>query len=118
LRGFTANPQLEVRHFFLHPRQIALGEAIQFSFELHATCDTEQSLVIDYVLHFRKASGKQAPKVFKLTEKILAPDTPIRIQKRHTIKAITTRAYYPGTQRLEIQINGQAMGSHAFELIF
>ena len=116
LLGFSAGPRVELKQFSLSPRAISLGEHIDFSFELHELAGHEQALVIDYVLHFMKANGRQAPKVFKLREKVLMPGAVISIQKRHVIRPITTRAYYPGTQRLEIQVNGQAMGSLTFEL--
>jgi len=38
------------------------------------------------------------------------------VQKSHTIKPITTRRYYPGAHRLEIQVNGQIVGGGGFEL--
>lgn len=116
LLGFTEDPELELRQFTLQPRQISLGEAIEFSFELTSLAAIDQSLVIDYVLYFVKTNGKQAPKVFKLKEKVIGPGETLAIRKRHAIKAITTRAYYAGTQRLEIQVNGQAIGALEFEL--
>ena len=38
------------------------------------------------------------------------------LSKRHSMKAVTTRRYHPGTHRVEIRINGRTMAEAAFEL--
>ncbi|MES2857324.1 MAG: hypothetical protein V4692_15750, partial [Bdellovibrionota bacterium] len=35
----------------------------------------------------------------------------LRITKKHHVKQITTRKYYPGKQKLDIQVNGVSQGS-------
>jgi hypothetical protein len=66
--------------------------------------------------HFVKANGKTSGKVFKLKTAVLPPNQSLTIQKSHPIRPITTRKYYPGTHRVQIQVNGQIVGERSFEL--
>jgi hypothetical protein len=73
--------------------------------------------VVDYVLHLIRANGKQTQKVFKLAKKTLAPGEVIQLTRRYSFEPITTRRYYPGEHAIQIQINGVASESVAFELL-
>jgi hypothetical protein len=57
-----------------------------------------------------KANGTQTPKVFKLNQKIIQPGERIRITRKHGIKPISTRKYYPGIQTFQPQVNGKVFG--------
>ena len=105
-----------VKELTLERNTVRLGEKLSFSFVVESVSDAPQNLVIDYVLHFRKANGKQSPKVFKLTKKTLQPGEKLRIQRQHRFALITTRVYYPGEQAIEIQINGQRYEHATFVL--
>ncbi len=110
-------PQVALREFVVSPNPLHLGDKLNLSFTLQNTADCEQNLVIDFVIHFVKANGQTSGKVFKLKTAVLAPNQAITIQKNHPIKPITTRTYYPGTQLVEIQVNGQRIGDRSFELV-
>jgi hypothetical protein len=53
-----------------------------------------------------KANKSTAPKVFKLKAFDLAKNAKLQIKKQHHLKKVTTRRFYPGIHRLEIQVNG------------
>jgi 3-methyladenine DNA glycosylase AlkC len=110
LLGFSSQPQISVSAIRLEPAEITLGEEVLFSFEITSTGEEEQLLMIDYQVNFMKANGTQAPKVFKLSQKTLGPGESLRIQRKHTIKPITTRKYYAGIQTFQPQINGKLFG--------
>lgn len=114
--GF-GSPQVALQDFRLSPQMFHLGEKLNLAFTLQNTADVEQNLVIDFVIHFVKANGKTSGKVFKLKTAVLPPDQSLTIQKNHPIRPITTRKYYPGTHRVEIQVNGQIVGERSFELL-
>lgn len=116
LLGFTSSPRLKAPRLWLHSPQIALGDRLEFDLNVTSDCDEEQSLVIDYAIHFLKSNGKQNPKVFKWKNVTLPPRGQLTLSKAHTIKAITTRRYYSGPQRLEILINGNALTQAEFDL--
>ena len=106
LLGFSNQPEITVTNLKLEPDQINLGEEAIFSFEIRSTGKKEQPLMIDYLVHFMKANGQQAPKVFKLSQKTILPGQTIAIRRKHGIKPISTRTYYPGIQTFQPQING------------
>lgn len=109
--------QVELTNFSLTPAVLQLGEKLTLAFALHNPTDTEQNVVIDFVIHFVKANGQTSGKVFKLKTAVLTPHDSLTIEKSHPIRPITTRTYYPGTHRAEIQVNGQRLGERSFELI-
>jgi len=98
-------------------RQVIFGEALEFSFRLRNDGPKAADFMVDFVVYFRKANGKLAPKVFKLASKRLKAGEELALGKKHPIKPITTRAYYGGMQRLALQVNGIETAARDFELI-
>jgi hypothetical protein len=73
--------------------------------------------MIDYIIHYMKANGRQKPKVFKAAKKTLAPGETITVQQGRSFEKINTRPYYAGQHSLEIQINGKRYAWADFDLI-
>ena len=107
LLGFSSNPKIEIKNISLKPQEINLGEKLVFSFEIISTGAEDQKLMIDYIVHFMRANGKQNPKVFKLSQKTIKPGELIKITKKHGFIPISTRKYYPGKQTFQPQVNGK-----------
>ncbi len=99
------------------PTVVNFGESVCIEFELQSESEEAQDLIVDYVIHFVKANGRTAPKVFKLRNVSLDGRQHIHIRKQHLLKPITTRRYYPGLHRVEVQVNGQVLGEVTFELV-
>lgn len=116
LLGFSSTPKIKVENISLEPGKIKLGEEVIFSFEIQSTSDQEELLMIDYLVHFMKKNGVQSPKVFKLTHKTIKPGQRIKITRKHGIKPISTRTYYPGEQTFQPQVNGQVFDKVEVEL--
>jgi 3-methyladenine DNA glycosylase AlkC len=116
LLGFAA-PQISLRDFAIEPAAIPVGEAVTLQFTLRNEADTAQKLVIDYIVHLVRANGATNGKVFKLKTAVIPPHATLTIQKNHAVKPVTTRRYYPGHHRVEIQVNGQILGESQFELV-
>lgn len=114
--GFGA-PQVELRELALSPQRLIFGGELRFSFRLQSASAEEQPLMIDYVMRFVKANGRRTPKVFKLKQATLAPQASLSISKAHAIRPVSSRRYYAGMQRLEIQVNGRIVGGADFELV-
>jgi len=115
--GFKSPPQITVSDIKLSNTRIQFGETLQFEAEITSTTNTPQQLLVDYVIHHLKANGTRTPKVFKLTQKELAPSEALHISKSHALKPISTRKYYAGTHAIELKINGQDYGLTEFELV-
>ena len=100
----------------LTPR-VEFGDALKFVATFRSTSDTSQQLVIDYVVHFRKANGQLVGKVFKWKKVTLGPQELRSDARSHGIRPITTRRYYAGEQGLSLRINGTDFGDATFDLL-
>ncbi|MGP4012766.1 DNA alkylation repair protein [Streptomyces sp. 4N124] len=116
LMGFEPAAHVTVTGVELSGTRVRVGEELVFTFELENTGDTPAKLAIDYVIHYQKANGRTAPKVFKLTTKTLGAGERLAISRRHSFRKITTRVFHPGRHALELQINGVAQGQTEFDL--
>lgn len=96
---------------------VEFDTALQFSLKLNSSSQQSQSLMIDYIIHHQKANGKTSPKVFKWSTKNIAANGELSLSKKHPIKKITTRAYYPGLHRIEIMVNGESVAIADFQLL-
>ena len=70
---------------------------------------------MDFALHLLHKNGQRGRKVFKWRN-LTAPAGPLELSKRHPIKAVTVRSYYPGVQSVELLINGRSVQTVDFEL--
>lgn len=116
LVGVNFGADVELDEFTLKNKTIGLNESLELTVQLHSTSLQPQNIVLDYIIHFMKAKGKTAPKVFKLRSFTLPAQGVIRIDKKHLIKKITTRQYYKGTQYIEIQVNGKVLDKQMWTL--
>lgn len=98
------------------PSAIAIGEHVTLTLALHSTARTAQQLAVDYAVHFVKADGSASPKVFKGWTLTLAGGESRTLTKRHSMKRITTRRYYPGRHVVAVQVNGVVVAEVAFTL--
>ncbi len=113
--GYGA-PAVTLLSFSVLTPEVVLGGALEFEFTLSSDTDVEQALMIDYVVHHMRANGKTTPKVFKWKTTTLAGGASTTATRRHVMRPITTRRYYPGTHRAELQVNGQILGGAEFAL--
>lgn len=107
---------VQVRRFTVSPEKIKLGDSIELLAELTAKGKKPLPLVIDYVIHYARASGKASAKVFKWTTAELSPGKPLVLKKRQTIRDFTTRKHHAGLHRIELQINGRRLAEASFML--
>lgn len=98
------------------PNPLPFGQKLQIAFTLENESDAEQPVIVDYVVHFVKMRGGRAAKVFKLRTFVLNGREQRSLQKQHAFVEITTRRYYPGWHRVDIQVNGQILAGAEFEL--
>ncbi|MBB5441220.1 3-methyladenine DNA glycosylase AlkC [Pedobacter sp. AK017] len=115
--NFEKDVQLHIDNFNISSHHVQLGEGLQIGFAVKSLKDTSQKLVIDYAVHYVKASGEKSKKVFKLKELTLLPGQITQISKRQLFKDMTTRKHYAGTHAIDIIINGKVFGSIEFDLI-
>jgi len=114
LLGFT-QPKVIVKTI-LAKKQLLVGETQSFTVTITNESDVSQSLLVHYLIHFKKANGSLSPKVFLLGKKTLSPNETITLTKSHTLKPMTTRVLHSGEHCLELKINGTSFGRHTFLL--
>jgi 3-methyladenine DNA glycosylase AlkC len=116
LLGYARNARVKVERLVVSPGRVKVGDSVTFRFQVRSRAATAQALMIDYVMHHRKANGATRPKVFKLTAKVLKAGETLAVEKRHSFRPIGIRPYYPGGHAVEIQINGRVHARAEFAL--
>ncbi|OWV85207.1 DNA alkylation repair protein [Rhizobium sp. N122] len=111
--GAAASLACELR---LQHAEVMFGEGLDFQIRVTNAGETAQSLMIDYAIHHMKSDGSLSPKVFKFKTIALAPGQSQSIERRHAMRPITTRRYYPGEHRIAILVNGAEIASESFLL--
>ncbi|MGA2969457.1 MAG: DNA alkylation repair protein [Acidimicrobiales bacterium] len=106
LLGFSSADDISIGAPSLASHVVSLGGELVFEGVIVNEGSHAARLVIDYVVHYQKANGTQAPKVFKLSAKTLQPGERLTVQKRHSFKPISTRKHYAGLHSLGLQVNG------------
>ncbi|MBZ8139381.1 DNA alkylation repair protein [Rubrivivax gelatinosus] len=110
-RAFDGNAAL-----VLAPTRLAVGDTLALSLTLASRASTPQRLVVDYRVHHVKADGRRTAKVFKGWKLELAPGASVTLARRHSMKPVTTRRYFAGAHRVDIQVNGSVVAGAEFEL--
>jgi len=116
LMGFTG-AQFEVDGPTIASLEVPLGDAVRFTAHVTNTCPETARAAIDFVLHFRKARGALAPKVFKVGSRTIEPGETVDIAKSYSFRPRTTRTFNPGEHVIELQVNGRTFGRGAFRLV-
>lgn len=117
LLGYGDVPGVSVDGPHLAITELREGDELPFSFTVTNGGAADAALAIDYVVHYRKANGTLAPKVFKLATRTLAPGESESFARVRSFKPITTRRHHAGPHAIEIQVNGRRHGRAEFELL-
>jgi 3-methyladenine DNA glycosylase AlkC len=112
--GYETSAKVSLKKLKVHSDVVKVGGHLEFSFELHSP--TAANVMIDYIIHHKKAHGHTTPKVFKLTSKKMKAKEKLHLIKKHSFKLVTTRVYYPGEHVIEIMVNGKKLGKVPFQL--
>ena len=96
--------------------RVTLGGELGLQLALRSTAAQPQRLAIDYAVHHVKANGTLSPKVFKGWVIELGPREERLLEKRHSLKPVTTRRYHAGAHKVDVRINGQVVAEAGFEL--
>jgi 3-methyladenine DNA glycosylase AlkC len=104
--GFASKPKVRVDNAKLVPKTVKIGETLRFSFDLIGASAKTQTLLVDYAVHFVKANGTTAPKVFKLSSVTLPPKGTVSLRSSVSFRQLTTRKHYAGLHEVELSING------------
>lgn len=115
--GTADAKNIEVEELILSKNRLKIGGEFTFSFHVHNTNKTEQTLRLEYIVHFMKSNGNQSPKIFKISEAVFSSNSKKQFVRKHKFDDLTTRKHYSGTHKLTIVVNGEAKQFVEFELL-
>jgi len=123
-----AHPEALTLFGFLPPNDIGIkdfwcDESVVFGGTLHFSCEIKHQqatplnkLRVEFAIDFMKKNGKQARKIFQLSEAFIAVPSK-KIHKKFSFKQISTRQYYAGKHAVAILINGVELAKSDFTLL-
>ena len=103
--GVGSRPKIDITDIDI-PRRVRIGDKAQIFFTLTSCSKQVQTLEVDFAVHFVKANGTTAAKIFKLRKLTLAGRESVRLSRTISFAPMTTRTPYPGCHVIEAQING------------
>ena len=99
--GFGRAAKVSIENIKITPSRPRIGERIVIAFQLTSTASRRQGLLVDCRIHYVKANGSTAAKVFKLKRVDLGPGEAIILKKSISLADMTTRRHYPGNTMLK-----------------
>jgi 3-methyladenine DNA glycosylase AlkC len=121
LFGFVANNDIEIVNFNVD-KAVAMGEFLNFSFSIvnKKTNNIKINkalgkLRIEYFIYFKRLNNKISKKIFHISQNEIKQNTK-QINKKHSFKPISTRAYYKGKHKISIVVNGIELKEKEFLL--
>ncbi len=115
--GFGDATNVLIKDPAITPENAVIGGKVKIVFSVSNNGTQDRDLLINFRVHFVKASGKASPKVFKLKTVTLAPGETLRLAKSISLAEMTTRKHYPGTHKVEVILNGATRELGAFEVV-
>lgn len=97
--------------------KVKIGEAVEFCFDLSNNNKQKTKIRLEYGIYYQKSNGTLAKKIYKISEKEYAENSVTPIIRKHSFRAITTRAFYSGLHQITIIVNGNEFDRLNFELI-
>lgn len=107
-------PELADVTLLLERANIKIGDNLRLTATMTSLKD--QSLMIDYAIHYMKSNGEHSPKVFKLSVKKVKNGEYLEVASKVSFKQMTTRKHYKGTHFAQLIINGYKIHKKEFML--
>ena len=107
---------LDVRAARVVPARARIGDKVRIEAELHNPTPQAQRVLADIKVHYVKAHGGAAPKVFKLQTLDIPPGATVSVGKTLSLQQMTTRTHYPGAHQVELVLNGRPQPLGQFQL--
>lgn len=117
LLGYGRAAALSVRSARIAPRRVVAGGSIAIAFEVVNAAARAQKVLADFSVHFVKANGRTAPKVFKLKTVTLKPGETVAFGKSVSLRQMTTRTHHPGRHAVHALVNGVSHRIGHFDVI-
>jgi 3-methyladenine DNA glycosylase AlkC len=116
LLGYGQTPRVSIEGVGFMPKRVRIGGRVAMTFGLRSTSTRPQQLLVDVAVHFVKARGVNAPKVFKLGRMTLGPHERIDLKTTFSLLVHTTRVPRPGRHDVDVIVNGCAVRAGSFDV--
>jgi 3-methyladenine DNA glycosylase AlkC len=107
---------LTVEEWSINGHAVRLGEGLAFRAVLRSDAVEHQSLAINYIVHFIKASGRRKPKVFRMPDKVLEAGKRLELTRTHVFRDCRNQTFRSGLHRIELSVNGVVVAGTDFVL--
>lgn len=115
--GFGSDSPVQLQTVTIEPAEVHIGESVRFTADFNNPSSSQGEALVDFVVHFVKASGALSPKVFKGGERSVPAGGSTRVSKLVSVAQHSTRTHYPGVHRVDIQINGTTHPGGEFVIV-
>jgi 3-methyladenine DNA glycosylase AlkC len=116
LLGYGKKAGVSVEKVVIAPRRIPIGGRVTVEFALRSTSSSTQDVLVDLAVHFVKAGGRAAPKVFKVARVSLPPRGRVALRKTLSLAVHTTRVPRQGVHHVHVVVNGEARRAGSFDV--
>lgn len=106
LLGYGKKAAVAIEGVRTVPARVAIGGSVTVRFVVASTSRSKQELLIDLGVHFVKAGGKAARKVFKVKRVVLGAGEKVELAKSISLAIHTTRTPRPGRHLVDVIVNG------------
>lgn len=117
LLGYGRRAAVAVEDVRISPARVAIGGRVAVGFTLRSRSRTSQELLVDLAVHFVKANGRPAPKVFKVKRVVLPARGRAAFSTSVSLAVHTTRTPHPGPHAVDVIVNGTAMPAGTFDVV-
>ena len=117
LLGYGGHVSVAVEDTRISPRRVTIGGRVAVSLTLRSRSRAPQEVLVDLAVHFVKANGRTAPKVFKLKRVSVPPRGTVALATSISLAVHTTRKPQPGRHSVEVIVNGKAIPVGAFQVV-
>lgn len=117
LLGYGGKARVSLEDVRFEPRRVAIGGRVSVRFALCSRSRQAQELLVGLAVHFVKARGVGAPKVFKLERVSLAPRAAVELATTVSLAVHTTRVPRPGRHRVDVLVNGAVLPAGSFVVV-
>ena len=98
------------------PSAVAASGEVKLLCEVRNPGEESLSVLIDWRVFFRKAGTAASAKVFKGGRFELAPGASCQLEKKLSLRDLSTRRHHPGWHEVEVLVNGQPYSIGGFDL--
>ncbi|HEU4691098.1 MAG TPA: DNA alkylation repair protein [Vicinamibacterales bacterium] len=117
LLGYGQKASVALDEVRISPRRVAIGGRVAIEFTLCGRSRGTQEMLVDLAVHFIKADGRAAPKVFKLKRVVMPPRGRVAFSTSVSLAVHTTRKPQPGRHMVEVIVNGTSNPVGSFQVV-